>query len=88
MGFPSGSDSKKIHLQCKRPGFHPWVGKIPWRSKRLLTPVNSPGEFHGQRNLEGYIVHRVAKSWTQYIYHNTYYSKSLGKNSNFLSSMV
>ena len=22
---------KKICLQCRRPGFHPWVGKIPWR---------------------------------------------------------
>ena len=21
----------KIHLQCRRPGFNPWVGKIPWR---------------------------------------------------------
>ena len=25
----------------------PWVGKIPWRRKRLLTPVFRPGEFHG-----------------------------------------
>ena len=36
-----------IHLQCERPGFDPWVGKIPWRSKRLPTPVFWPGEFHG-----------------------------------------
>ena len=21
----------KICLQCRRPGFNPWVGKIPWR---------------------------------------------------------
>ena len=28
-------------------GFHPWVGKIPWRRERLLTPVFWPGEFHG-----------------------------------------
>ena len=28
-------------------GFYPWVGKIPWRSERLPTPVFSPGEFHG-----------------------------------------
>ena len=21
------------HLQCRRPGFDPWVGKIPWRRK-------------------------------------------------------
>ena len=29
------------------PGFNPWVGKIPWRRERLLTPVFWPGEFHG-----------------------------------------
>ena len=27
--------------------FNPWVGKIPWKRKRLLTPVFWPGEFHG-----------------------------------------
>ena len=25
--------------QCRRPEFDPWVGKIPWRRKRLPTPV-------------------------------------------------
>ena len=29
MGFPGGSDSKRICMQCKRPGFDPWVGEIP-----------------------------------------------------------
>ena len=28
-----------VQLQCKRPGFYPWVGKIPWRRERLLTLV-------------------------------------------------
>ena len=37
----------RIHLQCERPGFNPWVGKIPWRRERLPTPVFLPGEFHG-----------------------------------------
>ena len=37
----------KICLQCGRPGFDPWVGKIPWRRERQLTPVFRPGEFHG-----------------------------------------
>ena len=36
-----------IHLQCRRPGFDPWVGKIPWRRERLPTPVSWPREFHG-----------------------------------------
>ena len=29
--FPGGSDGKKISLEGGRPGFNPWVGKIPWR---------------------------------------------------------
>ena len=33
--------------QCGRPGFNPWVGKVPWRRERLPTPVFWPGEFHG-----------------------------------------
>ena len=37
-----------------RPGFDPWVGKIPWRRKWQPTPVFFPGEFHGQRSLAGY----------------------------------
>ena len=36
-----------MHLQCGRPGFDPWVGKMPWRRERLPTPVFWPGEFHG-----------------------------------------
>ena len=27
--------------------FDPWVGKIPWRRDRPLTPVFWPGKFHG-----------------------------------------
>ena len=49
-----GSDGKKICLQCRRPGFDLWVGKIPQRREQLSTPVFWPGEFHGQRRLMGY----------------------------------
>ena len=38
---------QRICLQCRRPGFSPGVGKIPWRRERLPTPVFWPGEFHG-----------------------------------------
>ena len=31
----------------RRPGFNPWVGKIPWRREWQVTPVFLPGEFHG-----------------------------------------
>ena len=37
-----------------RPGFDPWVGKIPWRRELLPTPVLWPGKFHGWRSLVGY----------------------------------
>ena len=43
----------KNMLQCKMPGFDPWVGKIPWRREFLHTLVFLPGEFHGQRSLAG-----------------------------------
>ena len=29
LDFPGGSDGKRICPQCRRPGFNPWVGKIP-----------------------------------------------------------
>ena len=44
----------RICLQCGRPGFDPWVGKIPWRREWQPTPVFLPAEFHGQRSLAGY----------------------------------
>ena len=47
MGFSGSSDGKES-------GFDPWVGKIPWRKKWLLTPLFLPGEFHRQRSLVGY----------------------------------
>ena len=28
-----------VYLQCGRPGFNPWVGKISWRRKWQPTPV-------------------------------------------------
>ena len=32
LGFPGGSDGR-VCLECWRPGFNPWVRKIPWRRK-------------------------------------------------------
>ena len=54
LDFPGGSDSKSIYLQCGKPRFDPWVGKIPWRRKWQPTPVFLPGKSHGQRSLAGY----------------------------------
>ena len=44
----------RICLQCRRPEFDPWVGRIPWRREWQPTSVFLPGEFHGQRGLVGY----------------------------------
>ena len=45
MGFPGDSAGKEsIRLQCGRPGFDPWVGKIPCKRARQPTPVFLPGE--------------------------------------------
>ena len=44
---------ESVCLQCRRPRFNPWVGKIPWRRKWQSTPVLLPGESHGQRSLVG-----------------------------------
>ena len=38
----------KTDVQCGRPEFDPWVGKVPWVRKWPPTPVFLPGEFHGQ----------------------------------------
>ena len=43
-----------VCLQCRRPGFDPWVGKIPWRRKWQSIPGLLPGKSHGQRSLVGY----------------------------------
>ena len=50
-GFPGGSVGKEPTCKAGRPGFDPWVGKIPWRREGLLTPVFLPREFHGHRSL-------------------------------------
>ena len=36
----------------RRPGFNLWVGEIPWRKKRLPTPVFLPRKSHGPRTEE------------------------------------
>ena len=42
---------KKICLPCRRPGFNPSVGKIPWRKAWQPTPIIFPGESLEQNDL-------------------------------------
>ena len=54
--LPGGSEGKEAACSAGdegRPGFDPWVGKIP-RRRWQPTPVLLPGESHGQRSLAGY----------------------------------
>ena len=54
FGFPDLCSGKESASQCRRCGFNPWVGKIPWRKKWLPTPVFLPGEFQVHRSLARY----------------------------------
>ena len=47
LGLPWWLNWWRIWLQCRRPGFDPWVEKIPWRKEWLPTPVFWPGKFRG-----------------------------------------
>jgi len=48
----------RIHLQCGRAGFDPWVGKIPGEGKGYLL------QYSGLENSMDYTVHGAAKSRT------------------------
>ena len=62
VGFLDSASGKELACQCRRHRFYPWVGKIPWRRAKQLSPVFLPGESHGQRTWRA-TVHRVPKSW-------------------------
>ena len=40
MGFPWWLNSKESSCPCRRHGFNPWLGKIPWRREWQLTPLS------------------------------------------------
>ena len=49
LGLPWWLRWWRICLQCRRPGFDPWVGKILWKRKWQPSPIFLSGESHGQR---------------------------------------
>ena len=61
-GFPWWFSGKQSTCQCRRRGFNPGVGKIPWKRAGQSTAVFSLGKPHGQRSLT---VHGVTKTWTR-----------------------
>ena len=54
QGLPWWLKWLSICLQCGRPRFNLWVGKISWRRKWQPTPGLLPGKSHGRSNLVGY----------------------------------
>ena len=65
VGLPWWLGRSRIHLQCGRPGLHPWVGKIPWRGQQLPTPVFLPGEFPRTEDPGGVQSMGSQRAWTQ-----------------------
>ena len=63
FGFSGGSDSKES-IQCRIPGFDPWIGKIPWRRDGYSLQYSGL-ENSMDRGAWQATVHRVAKSQTQ-----------------------
>ena len=83
----------RIHLQCRRPRFNSWVGKIPWRREWLPTPVFLPGESHGQRSLEGCSLWglkelNMTERLTQNVSHSIKTQKSHRCHHNMVSSLT
>ena len=58
-------DSERIHLQCRRPEFDPWIRNISWKREWLPSPVSLPGEFHQQEPgvLQSMGSQRVGQDW-------------------------
>ena len=73
-GLPWWLRQYRICLKCGRPGFNPWVWKIPWRRAWQPTPVFLPGESHGQRSLVGYGLwdHKESDMTKQHTHIRTY----------------
>ena len=58
LRFPGDANGKEPACKCrkcKRLGFDPWVGKIPWRRAWQPMRVYLPRKSHGQKSLAGYI---------------------------------
>ena len=64
-GLPRRLSGKESACQCRRHGFNPWVGKIPWRRKWQLTLVFLPAwRVPWTRGTWRATVHGIPTSWT------------------------
>ena len=63
-GFPSGAGGEVPTCQCRRCGFDPRVGKMPWRRAWQPTTISCL-ENPMNKEVRQATVHRVTKSWTR-----------------------
>ena len=75
LGLPWWRSWWRIRLQCRRPGFHPSVGKIPWRREWLPTPVFWPRGFTPTHSMG---LQRVQHGWATFTFMS---KKTLGLSS-------
>ena len=78
----------RICFQCRRPGFDPWVGKIPWRREWLPTPVFLLKNSIDRRSLTGYsswshkesdvTEHNIKYKYKKYTYASFIHSSVIG----------
>ena len=65
-----------FHLQCKRPEFNSWVGKIPWKRGWQPTLVFLPGKSHRQGSLAEYSPQGYkSRSWIARLNHHQGYAR-------------
>ena len=48
-GFPLWLSGKESACQCRRQGFDPCMGEIPWKKKWQPIPIFLPKKSYGQR---------------------------------------
>ena len=79
-GFPWWLSNKESACRCRRLGFDPWFGKIPWRRAWLPTPAFLPGKPHGKRSLKS-CSSRGCKEWdmTHWLNNNNKQTASIRK---------
>ena len=53
LNFSDKLSGKEAACQCRRYGFDPWTGKIPWRRKGQPTPIFLPEKSQGLKILVG-----------------------------------
>ena len=71
LGFPHAASGKESICQCwrcERPGFDPWVWKIPWRREWQPTSVFLPETILGK---EISILHLLV-SWLVFLFFGTF----------------